>query len=189
MNDDTLPHSLSMRITDVGTETGDNLYTVTGETTVPPLQRNLTSATVVEPDGSGTYEAVFTEPVWYAIQFTIDNRTPVDEAGHVVFNPAPEGETTGRTLTGHVGSTHRSPGMFTDLHPLSDAGRRTCAIFFYDIFLTRVFGLLCLSESPFFSLVSGRDDEQTPGNRECNFVPRIGRSGAPVYRPSATRIP
>lgn len=73
-DDETVPHSITMRVTDVGTTPGEEAYSVTGRTTAPPAQRNLTASTTLEPGDSETYDSVFTESVWYAIEFTVDDQ-------------------------------------------------------------------------------------------------------------------
>jgi hypothetical protein len=103
-NKSDLPHSITMRVTDVGEEPGEQPYSVTGETTTRPAQRTLTASTTISPGARETYEGVFTEPVWYAIQFTADGQTPPDSSGRVVYSPAPDTDSTGRTLRGTIGS-------------------------------------------------------------------------------------
>jgi hypothetical protein len=103
-NDETVPHSITIRVTDVGTALGDETYSVTGQTTVSPAQQDLTASATLEPGGSETYDSVFLEPVWYAIEFMVDDQPPVDEGGHVVYSPVPDDEPIGRMLTAKVGS-------------------------------------------------------------------------------------
>jgi hypothetical protein len=103
-DDEIVPHSITMRVTDVGTAPGEEPYSVTGRTTAPPAQRNLTASTTLEPGDSETYDSVFTESVWYAIEFLVDDQPPAEEAGHVVYSPVPDDEPIGRMLTGKVGS-------------------------------------------------------------------------------------
>ena len=103
-NDETVQHSITMRVSDVGTEPGDETYSVTGQTTVSQAQQNLTASTTLEPGGNETYDSVFIEPAWYAIEFTVDDQPPADEAGHVVYSPVPDDEPIGRILIGKVGS-------------------------------------------------------------------------------------
>lgn len=94
-----VPHSITMRVTGVGTQPGDP-GSPEGDVAVRPSQRNLTSSTAVEPDTQRTYDDVFTEPVWYGIEFTVDDHTP-EHGGRVSYNPAPE-NSTGRYLTAVV---------------------------------------------------------------------------------------
>jgi len=103
-NNETAPHSFTMRVKDVGTAPGEETYAVTGQTTVSPAQQNLTASATLEPGSSVTYDSVFTEPAWYAIEFTVDDQPPADEGGHVVYSPVPDDEPIGRMLTGKVGS-------------------------------------------------------------------------------------
>jgi len=102
VNDHTVPHAISMRVTGVGETPGDAQGSVEGDPIVPPAQRELTAATTVQPGDSQTYESVFTEPVWYGIEFTVDGRSPKDDAGVTSFNPAPTAEENGSILSGKV---------------------------------------------------------------------------------------
>lgn len=97
---DAVPQVLGMRVTDVGARTGEEPGTVTGDTTAPPAQRTLTARASVDPGASPTYEAVFTSPVWYAVEFSVDGRTP--ETGTTAFTPAPTDGGPGRYLAGRV---------------------------------------------------------------------------------------
>lgn len=101
-NDHDVPHSITMRVTGVGSSPGDRPGDVEGEPTVPPVQRTLTASTVVDPGVTQTYEDVFTEPVWYAVRFTVDGQALSDDAGLVTFHPAPAGDERGTFLTGRV---------------------------------------------------------------------------------------
>ena len=101
-NDDDVPHSLTVRVTDVGSSPGDGPGTVEGDPTAPPAQRNLSASTTVQPDSRRTYEGVFTEPVWYAVRFTLDGRPPEDDAEVTSFHPAPSDGEPGAFLTGKV---------------------------------------------------------------------------------------
>lgn len=102
-NESRLPHSMTMRVEDVGAEPGDEPDAVTGDTTAPPAQRTLTASTTVPPGETQTYESVFTWPAWYVVRFTVDGRSPDDGTGVVAFTPVPEDESGGSTLTGEVG--------------------------------------------------------------------------------------
>ncbi|MFB6087937.1 MAG: hypothetical protein ABEJ85_05395 [Haloarculaceae archaeon] len=105
VNDHDLPHAIRMEVTDVGDAPGDGPAAVTGDPIVPPAQRTLTASTVVDPGETQTYESVFTEPVWYAVQFTVDGREPENDAGITAFHPAPADGESGSTLTGKVYSS------------------------------------------------------------------------------------
>jgi hypothetical protein len=104
VNDDTVPHTITMRVTDIGAAPGDDPGTVQGEpeTPVRESQRELSAATAVEPDESRTYETVFEAPVWYAVGFTLDGREPEDRAGRTAFAPAPTDGERGSLLGGRV---------------------------------------------------------------------------------------
>lgn len=101
-NNHDLPHAITVAVTDVGTDTGDDPGAVTGDPIVPAAQRSLTASASVDPGGSETYERVFTEPVWYVVEFTVDGRPPREDARTTVYHPVPPGKETGRTLTGRV---------------------------------------------------------------------------------------
>ena len=120
-NNHDLPHSIRLEVTDVGDVPGDEPGEVTGDVVAPPMQRNLTAATTVDPAESETYESVFTESVWYGIQFELDGEIPPDNSGTTVFNPADAAGGTWEVLTGKVYesgefswvvSTTDNPGQF-----------------------------------------------------------------------------
>lgn len=101
MNEHTVPHAVTMRVTDVGSEPGDDPGTVRGTPVVPPAQRDLTASTTVEPDERKTYERAFTEDVWYAVRFTVDGTEPKSD-GVTTFHPAPSEGDAGTILSGEV---------------------------------------------------------------------------------------
>ncbi|NEU56238.1 hypothetical protein [Halorussus sp. MSC15.2] len=100
-NDDTLPHSISVRVTGVGARPGGR-NSPEGDVAVTPEQRNLSASATAEPDSRRTYESVFTESVWYGVEFTVDGREPSDHAGETVFHPAPPDREHGFFLSGTV---------------------------------------------------------------------------------------
>lgn len=102
VNEDTVPHAITMRVTGVGETPGDAPGSVVGDPIVPPAQRELTASTTVQPGDQQTYESVFTEPVWYGIEFTVDDRPPEDDAGLTSFQPAPSDGGAGSMLSGKV---------------------------------------------------------------------------------------
>jgi len=73
-----LPHIVRMTVTDVGTDgvRTDDGYDVRGDVTVRPGQRQLQTSISVAPDEIKTFEAVFTEPVTYLVEFTVDGVVP-----------------------------------------------------------------------------------------------------------------
>lgn len=101
-NNHTLPHSIRVEVTGVGDEPGDEPGAVTGDVIAPPMQRNLTASTTVDPADTETFESVFTEPVWYGIQFEVDGEIPPDNSGTPVFNPAAADGGTWEILTGKI---------------------------------------------------------------------------------------
>lgn len=103
-NDGDLPHVISVRVTGVGAEPGEEAGAVTGDVTVPPAQRSLGASAAVEPGERQTYRAVFTEPVWYGVQFTLDGDAPENDTGTVAFNPVPPDADSGRFLVGRIGA-------------------------------------------------------------------------------------
>ncbi|WP_135806310.1 hypothetical protein [Halorussus marinus] len=102
VNDDDVPHTITMGVTGVGDEPGDGAGMVDGDPVVPPAQRNLTAGTSIEPGESSTYESVFTEPVWYAVRFTVDGREPENQTGVTAFRPSPTDSAAGNTLAGKI---------------------------------------------------------------------------------------
>lgn len=100
-NEDSLPHAVTMRVTDVGTSAGVG-NSVTGDPTVPPTQREMTAATSLDAGESDTYAGVFTAPVWYAVSFAVDGRRPEGDAWTVTYTPAPDDSSTWRTLRAAV---------------------------------------------------------------------------------------
>lgn len=101
-NDHDLPHSIRIEVTGVGAEPGEGPSDVTGDVIAPPKQRNLTASTTVDPTNSETYESVFTESVWYGVQFLLDGELPEDNAGETVFNPSDADGGSWEILTGKV---------------------------------------------------------------------------------------
>lgn len=90
-NQDSLPHAIQLAVTDVGSEINNETGTVAGEVTVPAPQRNLTATEQLSPEESTTYTDVFTEPVWYAVECTVDRRQSSDREvkTQAIFHPAP----------------------------------------------------------------------------------------------------
>lgn len=102
VNDHNLPHSIRIEVTGVGANPGEEPGKVTGDVIAPPTQRNLTASTTVGPADSETYENIFTEPVWYGVQFLLDGEIPDDNAGTTVFNPSDADESDWEILTGKI---------------------------------------------------------------------------------------
>ena len=91
INEDSLPHAMQLAVTDVGSELTNETGTVAGDVTVPAPQRNLTATEQLSSEESATYTGVFTEPVWYAVECTIDGRQSShrEVRTQAVFHPAP----------------------------------------------------------------------------------------------------
>ncbi|MFB6146944.1 MAG: hypothetical protein ABEJ08_04585 [Halobacteriaceae archaeon] len=104
VNEDDLPHVISVRVTGVGSEPGEEPGTVTGDVVVPPSQRSLEASASIEPGEKHTYRSVFSEPVWYGIQFTLDGAVPENDTGATAFHPVPPDADSGRFLVGRVGA-------------------------------------------------------------------------------------
>jgi hypothetical protein len=100
-NEHSVPHDIAMRVTGVGSESGDAPGAVEGDPIVPPPQRELTATAVLDPGETRTYEAVFTEPVWYGVEFGLDGAVP-DTGGAVTWHPAPAEGERGSYLAGRV---------------------------------------------------------------------------------------
>jgi hypothetical protein len=101
VNEHSVPHGIAMRVTGVGSGPGDAPGAVEGDPIVPPAQRELTATAVVDPGETRTYEGVFTEPVWYGVEFSLDGTVP-GNGGAVAFHPAPQDGETAEFLTGRV---------------------------------------------------------------------------------------
>lgn len=102
VNDHRVPHSFTMRVTDVGTEPGTDAGAVTGEPIVAESQATLTAGTSVPPGEQVVYEDVFTESVWYAVEFLIDGQVPASKTGVTAFRPSPTDQADGKILGGTV---------------------------------------------------------------------------------------
>lgn len=102
VNDHDLPHSIRLAVTDVGAEPGSEPGEVAGDAVAPPMQRNLTVTEQLSPNESTLYEDVFTEPIYYGVQFFLDGSAPEDTGGPVAFNPSESGGENGALLGGRV---------------------------------------------------------------------------------------
>ena len=93
INQDSLPHAIQLAVTDVGSELDNETGTVAGDVTIPAPQRNLTATEQLSSAESTTYTDVFTEPVWYAVECTVDGQqtTQDDFQTEAMFHPAPLG--------------------------------------------------------------------------------------------------
>jgi len=88
-NQDNLPHVIGLSVVDTGTdaETDSDGYSVSGNVTVRPQQRELTASSSVAPGETQTFRNIFTESVYYLVEFTIDGTLP-ETGGRVPFNPS-----------------------------------------------------------------------------------------------------
>jgi len=91
-NQSDLPHIIGISVVDVGaeSESAADGYSVSGNVTVPPQQQTLTASASVAPGETKTFENIFTESVYYLVEFTLDGTTP-DTGGPVPYNPSPSG--------------------------------------------------------------------------------------------------
>lgn len=103
-NRDDLPHLIGVRVTGVGERPGDDGSTA-GDVAVPPSQRELTASDTLSPGETETFPGVFTEPVWYAVEFAVDGEHPADGAGRTLYHPSPPDRDRGRVLGGTVYET------------------------------------------------------------------------------------
>jgi hypothetical protein len=89
-NRDNLPHVIGISVVAVGTEseTDSEGYSVTGDVTVSPQQRELRASSSVAPGETQTFEDIFTESVYYLVEFTLDGTVP-ETGGQVPFTPSP----------------------------------------------------------------------------------------------------
>ena len=102
-NQDTLPHIIGISVVDVGAEpeTDSDGYSVSGDVPVPPQQRELTASSSVAPGETQTFKNVFTESVYYLVEFTLDGTTP-ETGGRIPFNPSPSDREYDNVLGGVV---------------------------------------------------------------------------------------
>ncbi|UPW02236.1 hypothetical protein M0R88_09110 [Halorussus gelatinilyticus] len=63
-------------------------YEVAGDVSVPPQQRTLTATSSVTPGETQTFKNIFTESVYYLVEFTLDGAVP-ETGGRIPFNPSP----------------------------------------------------------------------------------------------------
>jgi len=89
VNRDTLPHEIAMEIVDVGTEYNEDTREVVGDPMVPQLLTERRTTAVLGADTTRTYEAVFSEPLWYTVRFTIDGEVATEPDGSISFYPGP----------------------------------------------------------------------------------------------------
>ncbi|WP_170830605.1 hypothetical protein [Halogranum gelatinilyticum] len=88
VNDQVVPHEISLQVVDVGSRQGNAPGEVAGSVNVVAAQRNLSLTVVLPPGETKTYSDVFTEPVWYAIQFEMDDNEPVRADPRMAYNPS-----------------------------------------------------------------------------------------------------
>lgn len=102
-NRDDLPHVIGMSVVDVGAEpeTDSDGYSVSGDVTVPPQQRELTASSSVAPGETQTFKNIFTESVYYLVEFTLDGTAP-ETGGRIPFNPSPSEREYDNVLGGVV---------------------------------------------------------------------------------------
>lgn len=102
-NQDDLPHVIGISIVDVGTEaeTGSDGYSVSGDVTVRPQQREMKASSSVAPGETQTFRNIFTESVYYLVEFTLDGDLP-ETGGRVPFNPSPSNREYDNVLGGVV---------------------------------------------------------------------------------------
>jgi hypothetical protein len=120
-NQDDLPHIIRMSVIDIGTEaeTDTSGYSVSGEVTVRPQQRELTTSSSIAPGETQTFQNVFTESVYYLIEFTLDGDRP-ETGGRVPFNPSPPD----REYDNFLGGVVYASGEFSwEVSTTDNAGR------------------------------------------------------------------
>ncbi|ERG97767.1 MAG: hypothetical protein J07HQX50_01795 [Haloquadratum sp. J07HQX50] len=102
-NQDDLPHVIGMSVIDIGTEaeTDADRYSISGNVTVRPQQRELTASSSIAPGETQTFRNVFTESVYYLVEFTLDGDLP-ETGGRVPFNPSPPDREYDNVLRGVV---------------------------------------------------------------------------------------
>ena len=102
-NQDNLPHIIGISVVDIGTEaeTDSDGYSVSGDVTVPPQQRELTASSSVAPGETQTFRNIFTDSIYYLVEFTLDGTRP-ETGGRVPFNPSPSDREYDNVLGGIV---------------------------------------------------------------------------------------
>ncbi|UPV75675.1 hypothetical protein M0R89_06325 [Halorussus limi] len=102
-NRDDLPHVIGVSVVDVGAEprSEPDRYGVAGDVSAPPQQRELTASSSVAPGETQTFKNIFTEPVYYLVEFTVDGTVP-ETGGRIPFNPSPSGREYDNVLMGVV---------------------------------------------------------------------------------------
>jgi len=96
-NDDSVPHTLWMRVTGVGSQRGEGRDLVAGDPTVEPAQRTLSASASLDAGEGVTSTRAFTEPVWYAVEYGLADG-PAGESHTLAFAPVPPASDDGRTL-------------------------------------------------------------------------------------------
>jgi hypothetical protein len=99
-----------MQVTAVGTEYDRDARQAVGDPPVPQAIAERRTTVVVDPETTQAYEAVFTEPVWYTVQFTIDGEVP-EHGGRVSFHPPPNDGKRGTYLGAKVFEGGRFTGV------------------------------------------------------------------------------
>jgi hypothetical protein len=102
-NQDDLPHIINTSVVDIGTETETDAegYSVSGDVTVRPQQQTLTASSSVAPDETQVFNDIFTESVYYLVEFTLSNGA--SETGvRVPFHPSPSNREYDNILRGVV---------------------------------------------------------------------------------------
>lgn len=94
VNRDTLPHEIAMEVTGVGTEYDEDTREVVGDPVVPQPLTERRATAILRADTTRTYEAIFTEPVWYTVRFTVDGEVITDPDGTVSFYPGPRDDSS-----------------------------------------------------------------------------------------------
>jgi len=120
-NQDDLPHVIGMSVIDIGTEAGTDAdgYSVSCEATVRPQQRELTTSSSIAPGETQTFQDVFTESVYYLLEFTLDGDLP-ETGGKVPFNPSPPD----REYDNFLGGVVYASGEFSwEVSTTDNAGR------------------------------------------------------------------
>ncbi|MFC7135394.1 MULTISPECIES: hypothetical protein [Salinibaculum] len=101
VNEDVLSHEFTMQVVAVGTEYDRDAREVVGDPAVSRVIAERRTTAVLDANTTRTYEDVFSEPVWYTVQFTFDGEVP-ENGGQVSFHPAPEDDGRGTYLGAKV---------------------------------------------------------------------------------------
>ncbi|MFD1512506.1 hypothetical protein [Halomarina rubra] len=110
INRHDLPHLVSLTVLDAGSSLAssgayENGTRVTGDVSGRTQRVGATTTTTVGPGETTPFETIFSEPVWYDVEFSFDGST---ENGRTAYHPAPPDRDHGNVLEGVITDSGRS---------------------------------------------------------------------------------